>query len=147
MIVAGNGYLGGLLPEVAARVMPINNFIVATAPLGPARARALIRDDVAVADSRFVVNYFRLSADHRLLFGGGESYGYRFPRDIAGLVRPRMLAVFPGLADVGIELCLGRDAGDHRQPDAGVPAAGAERLFGRRAIPGTGWRWRRWRAS
>ena len=71
--------------------MPINNFIVATAPLGEARARALIRDDVAVADSRFVVNYFRLSADRRLLFGGGESYGWRFPRDIAGLVRPRML--------------------------------------------------------
>ena len=60
-VVAGNGYLGGLVPEVAARVMPINNFIVATAPLGEARARALIRDDVAVADSRFVVNYFRLS--------------------------------------------------------------------------------------
>ncbi len=65
----------GLVPEVAARVMPINNFIVATAPLGAAAARALIRNDVAVADSRFVVNYFRLSADHRLLFGGGESYG------------------------------------------------------------------------
>ena len=83
VVVAGNGYLGGLVPEVAARVMPINNFIVATAPLGEARARALIRDDVAVADSRFVVNYFRLSADQRLLFGGGESYGWRFPRDIA----------------------------------------------------------------
>ena len=64
--------------------MPINNFIVATAPLGEARARALIHDDVAVADSRFVVNYFRLSADRRLLFGGGESYGWRFPADIAG---------------------------------------------------------------
>ena len=106
-MVAGNGYLGGLVPEVAARVMPINNFIVATAPLGEARARALIRDDVAVADSRFVVNYFRLSADRRLLFGGGESYGWRFPADIAGVVRPRMLAVFPELADVAIEHAWG----------------------------------------
>ena len=64
--------------------MPINNFIVATEPLGAAGARALIRDDMAVADSRFVVNYFRLTPDHRLLFGGGESYGCRFPADIAG---------------------------------------------------------------
>jgi gamma-glutamylputrescine oxidase len=107
VIVAGNGYLGGLVPQVAARVMPINNFIIATLPLGPERARGLIRDDVAVADSRFVVNYFRLSADHRLLFGGGESYGYRFPRDIAGQVRPRMLGVFPQLAGVGIDFAWG----------------------------------------
>jgi gamma-glutamylputrescine oxidase len=107
VVVAGNGYLGDLLPGVAARVMPINNFIVATAPLGEARARRVIRDDVAVADTRFVVNYFRLSADRRLLFGGGESYGYRFPRDIAGLVRPRMLAIFPDLADVAIEHAWG----------------------------------------
>ena len=87
--------------------MPINNFIVATAPLGEARARALIRHDEAVADSRFVVNYFRRSADHRLLFGGGESYGYRFPADIAGVVRPRMLGVFPQLADVAIDYAWG----------------------------------------
>jgi gamma-glutamylputrescine oxidase len=107
VVVAGNGYLGDLVPQVAARVMPINNFIVATAPLGEARARRVIRDDVAVADTRFVVNYFRLSADGRLLFGGGESYGYRFPRDIAGVVRPRMLAVFPDLADVAIEHAWG----------------------------------------
>ena len=107
VVVAGNGYLGGLVPEVAARVMPINNFIVATAPLGAAAARALIRNDVAVADSRFVVNYFRLSADHRLLFGGGESYGWRFPADIAGLVRPRMLGVYPELGDTAIEFAWG----------------------------------------
>jgi gamma-glutamylputrescine oxidase len=107
VVVAGNGYLGGLVPAVAARVMPINNFIVATAPLGEAAARALIRDDVAVADSRFVVNYFRLSADRRLLFGGGESYGYRFPDDIAGLVRRRMLAVFPQLKGTPIEYAWG----------------------------------------
>jgi gamma-glutamylputrescine oxidase len=102
VLLAGNGYLGQLAPEVASRVMPINNFIVATEPLGEARARALIRDDAAVADTRFVVNYFRLSEDRRLLFGGGESYGRRFPRDIAGLVRPRMLQVFPQLAKAAI---------------------------------------------
>jgi gamma-glutamylputrescine oxidase len=107
VLVACNGYLGGLVPAVAARVMPINNFIVTTAPLGAARARALIPSGAAVADSRFVVNYFRLTADDRLLFGGGESYGWRFPADIAGLVRPRMLGVFPDLADVAIEQAWG----------------------------------------
>jgi gamma-glutamylputrescine oxidase len=102
LLLACNGYLGGLAPAVAARVMPINNFVVTTEPLGVARATALIPRDAAVADSRFVVNYFRRTADHRLLFGGGESYGWRFPSDIAGLVRPRLLGVFPGLADVAI---------------------------------------------
>jgi gamma-glutamylputrescine oxidase len=107
VLVAGNGYLGGLVPEVAARVMPINNFIVATAPLGEAGARRLLPFDEAVADTLFVVNYFRLSADRRLLFGGGESYGYRFPRDIAAVARPRMLAVFPGLAATPIDYAWG----------------------------------------
>lgn len=106
-ILAANGYLGGLAPELAARVMPLNNFIVATAPLGPEGARALIPEDVAVADSRFVVNYFRLSADHRLLFGGGESHGIRFPRDIAAVVRPRMLEIYPQLARLPIEHAWG----------------------------------------
>src|SRR5690606_39066563 len=58
--------------------------------------------DVAVADDRFVVNYWRLTEDRRLLFGGGESYGYRFPRDIAGLVRKPMLAIYPQLGDARI---------------------------------------------
>ncbi len=107
VVLAANGYLGGLAPAVAARVMPINNFIVATEPLGAERAAGLIRNGAAVANSRFVVNYFRLSADHRLLFGGGESYGWRFPADIAGLVRPRMVAVFPQLADARIDHAWG----------------------------------------
>ncbi|MCX7644105.1 MAG: FAD-binding oxidoreductase [Rhodobacteraceae bacterium] len=105
LVLAGNGYLGGLNRHVAARVMPINNFIVATEPLGP-RAGTLIRKGVAVADSKFVVNYFRLSPDGRLLFGGGESYGYRFP-DIAATVRRPMARVFPDLADVRIDYAWG----------------------------------------
>ena len=106
VVLAGNGYLGGLNRKVAARVMPINNFIAATEPLGEEAARVLTRD-VAVADSKFVVNYFRLSADKRLLFGGGESYGYRFPADIAGLVRKPMTRVFPHLDDVKIDYAWG----------------------------------------
>ncbi len=105
LILAANGYLGGLNRHVAARVMPINNFIVATEPLGD-RAETLIRKGVAVADSRFVVNYFRLSPDGRLLFGGGESYGYRFP-DIAATVRKPLSQVFPDLAEVKIDYAWG----------------------------------------
>lgn len=106
VILACNGYLGGLNRKVAARVMPINNFIAATAPLGDGIKDVLPRD-VAVADSRFVVNYFRLSHDGRLLFGGGESYGYRFPKDIAAKVRKPMSVIFPHLKDVQFDYAWG----------------------------------------
>jgi gamma-glutamylputrescine oxidase len=106
VILACNGYLGGLDRRVAGRVMPINNFIVATEPLGNI-APDILPGDIAVADSRFVVNYWRRSADGRLLFGGGESYGYRFPRDIAALVRKPMLSVYPQLAGVRIDHAWG----------------------------------------
>jgi gamma-glutamylputrescine oxidase len=109
ILLACNGYLCGLAGSVARHVMPINNFIVATEPLDD--PRALIRDDVAVADSRFVVNYFRLSQDGRLLFGGGESYGYRFPADIAAKVRKPMRRLFPQLADTRIEYAWGGTLG------------------------------------
>lgn len=101
VILAANGYLGDLSPKVAARVMPINNFIVATEPLGD-RAAAVLAKDVAVADSKFVINYFRLSSDGRLLFGGGENYGYAFPPDIRAVVRKPLAQVFPHLADVAL---------------------------------------------
>lgn len=110
VVLACNGYLGGLNRRVAARVMPINNFIVATEPLG-ARIADVLPRDVAVADSRFVVNYFRLSHDGRLLFGGGESYGYRFPADIAAKVRKPMSVVFPHLSDVKIDYAWGGTLG------------------------------------
>ena len=106
LILACNGYLGGLEPRVAARVMPINNFIVATEPLGEDAARVLTRD-VAVADAKFVVNYFRLSHDKRLLFGGGETYGYRFPRDIRATVRRPMRRIFPHLAHAPLDYAWG----------------------------------------
>ncbi|MEE4188297.1 MAG: FAD-binding oxidoreductase [Roseobacter sp.] len=109
VVIGCNGYLSGFASPVTARVMPINNFIVATEPLG-ARAKEVLTRDVAVADSRFVVNYFRLSHDKRLLFGGGESYGYRFP-DIVRTVRKPMLQVYPGLADVAIDYAWGGTLG------------------------------------
>lgn len=105
LILAGNGYLGGLDRKVAARVMPINNFIVATEPLGD-RAAGILAEPVAVADSKFVVNYWRLSEDNRLLFGGGESYGYRFP-DIIKTVSKPMLQVYPQLKGTRIDYAWG----------------------------------------
>ncbi len=106
-----NGYLGGLEPQVAARVMPINNFIAATRPMSDAERRAVIRDNHAVADSKFVINYFRFSGDNRLLFGGGESYGYRFPTDIAAKVRRPMEAIFPQLKGIEITHAWGGTLG------------------------------------
>ena len=105
VILACNGYLGGLDPKIAARVMPINNFIVATEPLG-ARAAQILSEPVAVADTKFVVNYWRLSEDNRLLFGGGETYGYRFP-DILRTVRKPMQSIYPQLAEARIDFAWG----------------------------------------
>ncbi len=107
LVLACNGHLDKLEPRIAGQIMPINNYILATEPLGAERARSLIRDDVAVADTKFVVDYFRLSADRRLLFGGGESYRRAFPADIARLVRKHMLKVFPQLAETRIDYAWG----------------------------------------
>ena len=111
VILGCNGYLGALNGHVAQRVMPINNFIAATEPLSDAKARNLIRDNHAVADSKFVINYFRLSEDNRMLFGGGESYGYKFPKDIAKTVRKPMLQIFPQLKDTKIDYAWGGTLG------------------------------------
>ncbi len=107
VILAGNGYLRNLQPAVEARVMPINNFVVTTEPLGREAAERLVRDRLAVSDSRFVVYYFRITPDDRLLFGGGETYSYQFPKDIAGMVRGHLLRVFPQLKDTRIEHAWG----------------------------------------
>jgi gamma-glutamylputrescine oxidase len=93
VVLAGDALLEGLEPRVNTRIMPVANYVVATEPLPD--ARALIPHDVAVSDTRFVVNYYRLTADGRLLFGGGERYTPDPPRDIAAFVRPYMEAVFP----------------------------------------------------
>lgn len=107
---AANGYLGHAERQVAKRVMPINNFIVATEPLGDL-AQDLLPGNHAVADSKFVINYFRLSQDGRMLFGGGESYGYRFPRDIAAKARGPMVEIFPQLREAKIDYAWGGTLG------------------------------------
>ncbi|MGB5628358.1 MAG: FAD-binding oxidoreductase [Woeseiaceae bacterium] len=107
IVLACNGYLGNLEPRSAGKIMPINNFMIATEPLGEERAREFISGRFGVHDTRFVVNYYRLSDDHRLLFGGGENYRPGFPKDIGKFVRPYMLKIFPQLKDVGIDYAWG----------------------------------------
>ena len=109
VVMGCNGYLGKMQGRVATRVMPINNFIAATEPLG--NPNDVLRGGHAVADSKYVINYFRLSDDNRLLFGGGESYGYRFPSDIAAKVRKPMVEIFPQLSDVRIDYAWGGTLG------------------------------------
>lgn len=107
LVLACNGYLGALDDAASYYQMPINNFILATEPLGAARASTINRDNVAVVDSRFVVNYFHNSPDHRLIFGGGENYTPFFPKDLKGFVRKYMLEVYPSLDDVKIDYAWG----------------------------------------
>lgn len=101
LLLACNGYLEGLSPALAARILPINNYLLATAPL-PRLGADLLRDEVYVHDTRFVLNYFRCSPDGRLIFGGGETYGRRFPPDLRAFVRRHLLKVFPQLAGTAI---------------------------------------------
>jgi len=110
LVCAMNGYLDGLVPKARRDVIPINNFIVATEPLGE-RIHQLLPSNVAIADSRFVVNYFRRSADDRLLFGGGENYGQQFPPQFPDIVQRAMLTVFPTLQDVQIDYAWGGTLG------------------------------------
>lgn len=111
VVLGCNGYLGTMQKQVAERVMPINNYIVATEPMSPDAQEELIRNNYAVADSKFVVNYFRFSDDHRLLFGGTESYRYKFPDDIGAAVRRPMLEIYPQLKDVRIDYAWGGTLG------------------------------------
>ncbi len=107
VILAGNGYLGGIDGDVEARVMPIDNYILATAPIGAGTPGGPIAGGEAVSDTRFVVYYFRPTADGRLLFGGGETYSLKPPADIAGFVRRHLLRIYPQLADTKIDYAWG----------------------------------------
>ena len=121
LVLACNGYLEKLEPRAAGRIMPINNYMLATEPLQEHLARRLIRDDTSMTDSLFVVNYWKLSADNRLLFGGGETYSRRFPADIKNFVRKCMLRIYPELTDTRIDYGWGGTLAItmNRMPDFG----------------------------
>lgn len=107
VVVTANGYLGRLEPRIAAHVLPLNNFIAVTERLPEELFRSLIPGGEAGCDTRFVVRYWRPTHDGRLSFGGGESTGARFPDDIAGLVRPYLLEIYPQLSGVRLEYAWG----------------------------------------
>ncbi len=107
VVLAGNAYLGRLAPSIRSRVMPVGTYMIATEPLGERRARELVRDDICVSDTRFVLDYFRLSADHRMLYGGRVSYTTLAPPDIGRAMRRTMLRTFPQLADARVDFAWG----------------------------------------
>jgi len=92
-----------VLPELESKSMPCGTQIIATQPLSESLRRELIPNDMAVEDCNYLLDYYRFSADGRLLYGGGVNYGGQNPADIAALIRPKMLKTFPQLAAVGID--------------------------------------------
>ncbi|MEJ0087317.1 MAG: FAD-binding oxidoreductase [Pseudomonadota bacterium] len=107
LVIAGGALLGRLVPSLARKLMDIGTYVAATQPLGAQRARALIANNAAAADMNWILDYFRLSADHRLLFGGRVSYSGIEGFDSARVLRKRIAKVFPQLDDVRIEYAWG----------------------------------------
>ena len=103
LVLCGNAYLGYVVPTLTSRVMPVSTQVMATEPLGEARARELIPSDACVEDIRYILDYYRLSGDKRLLFGGGTVYGGADPSDIKAKLQRNMDKVFPQLKGVKID--------------------------------------------
>lgn len=103
IVVAGNAYLNGLVPELAAKSMPCGTQVITTEPLNEELAHSLLPQDYCVEDCNYLLDYYRLSGDKRLIYGGGVIYGARDPADIEAIIRPKMLKTFPQLKDVKID--------------------------------------------
>jgi len=121
LVLGCNAYLNGLNPELGGKVLPAGSYIIATEPFSPAQAHELLPQNMAVCDQRVALDYYRLSADRRLLFGGACHYSGRDPKDIAAYMRPKMLEVFPQLAGVKIDYQWGGmiGIGANRLPQIG----------------------------
>jgi len=125
VVLACNVYLGeygdALAPELAGRIMPVGTYMIATEPMGAERAAALVPSGCAVSDNNFVLDYFRLTADHRLLFGAGDSYSGVTPRRLVERIRESMLKVFPTLHDLSVTHAWGGfvDLSLNKAPDFG----------------------------
>ena len=103
LVVAGNAYLGNLLPELASKSMPCGTQVITTEPLSDELANSLLPQDYCVEDCNYLLDYYRLSGDKRLIFGGGVVYGARDPANIEAIIRPKMLKTFPQLKNVKID--------------------------------------------
>jgi gamma-glutamylputrescine oxidase len=107
LILCGNAYIGKVAPSLARKILGIGTYIIASEPLGEERAQRLLPSDAAVADINWILDYFRRSADHRMLFGGRVSYSSVQPRHLAESMRQRMVKVFPSLSDVKVAYAWG----------------------------------------
>jgi len=121
VLLAGNVYLQGLAPVLAQRIMPVGTYIVASAPVDPALAQRLIPCGAAVCDNNVVLDYFRFSADHRMVYGGRVSYSTATPMNLADSMRGRMVGTFPQLAGTPVTHAWGGfvDISMNRAPDFG----------------------------
>lgn len=125
VLLAGNVYLHDIAPAIAprlaSRIMPVGTYIACSEPLAPARAAALVPSRAAVCDTDFVLDYFRTTDDHRMLYGGRVSYSTTTPADLPESMRRRMVATFPQLAGVKVEYAWGGfvDISMNRAPDFG----------------------------
>ena len=114
-------YGPGLAPEITARIMPVGTYIIGTAPLAPNLCQRLIPSNASDCDNNFILDYFRFSADHRVLFGGRVSYTTRTPAHLQDILARRMGDVFPALREVPIDFVWGGfvDISMNRAPDFG----------------------------
>ncbi|GAB2783285.1 FAD-binding oxidoreductase [Halomonas shantousis] len=103
VVVAGNAYMSGLVPPLEGKAMPCGTQVVATRPLDEAMARELLPNDRCVEDSNYLLDYFRLSADRRLIYGGGVNYGGQDPASIESVIRPKLEKTFPQLGGIALE--------------------------------------------
>ncbi len=103
LVLCGNAYLGKAVPKLSARVMPVSTQVMATEPLSADVASSILPTDACVEDVRYILDYYRLSADKRLLFGGGTVYGGKEPADVEAKLRPNMEKLFPQLKGVKID--------------------------------------------
>ena len=133
VLLAGNVYLNGLAPALERRIMPVGTYIVASEPLAPDLARSLIPSRAAVCDTNFVLDYFRTTVDHRVLYGGRVSYSTATPKNLDSSMQARMARTFPQLQGTRVEFSWGGfvDISMNRAPDFGrlpnVGAAGASK--------------------
>ncbi|RRJ85301.1 NAD(P)/FAD-dependent oxidoreductase [Aestuariirhabdus litorea] len=103
VVVAGNAYLGGLIPKLQQKAMPCGTQVIATEPLDPSLQKQLLPSDHCVEDCNYLLDYYRLSGDGRLIYGGGTTYGAREPSKVESLIRPKMLKTFPSLEGVRVD--------------------------------------------
>ena len=107
VVVACNGYLDKLLNKTRNKFIPINNYMIAREPLGEEKAKEIIKNNYAVCDTRFIIDYYRFSEDWRMIFGGGETFTSKFINNSKNIVLQRMFKVFPVLKNFKIEYSWG----------------------------------------